>query len=416
MSKDFLYKPTTSTWKIKRLFENDSRLFIIQGGQGAGKTISILMIILDFLNSTFGEVTICSAQSSKLSDTALRDFIKIAQDWNIYNNFKHNSSENTFTNELTNSYCEFIGLDKKDVGKGRRRDIVYINEANKITLQQFTDISARAKLVILDYNPDAYFWAHDLITEDNFINLCYLDNEYLSAQEVANIENYKTLAYNPDETIRSEYWLNTWKVYGLGQIGSAEGKIFDGWVKTDYGTFLNYNVPEVYLVDWGIVDPMAISKVKFIQEEKKIAIHELNYLSENEIRKQLSQPELLQIKDNEGGIILYKFNHLQIPKDALILCDSANKDNIDILRRNGYLKVMPVKKEQIHTGIRLLQSINIEYTANSTNLIKEYNNYTWAKDRLGFINETPIDEFNHLIDGLRYFAVYLKQIGLINSY
>ena len=131
----------------------------------------------------------------------------------------------------------------------------------------------------------------------------------------------------------------------------------------------------------------------------------------------MTNAELQTIKDNEGGIILWLMNKLQIPKNAVIVCDSAGKDNINMLQRNGWQRAIGVEKGSgsILTGIRLLQSITVNYTETSKNLEKEYNNYTWAKDRLGFLDEVPEDNQNHIVDSVRYVANYLKTIRILNN-
>lgn len=410
---DFIYKPTKATWKIKNLIKNglskfkpnEQKIFIIQGGQGAGKTISILMLLIDALNSGSKEITICSNESTKLSDTALRDFIKILKDWNIYHNFKHNSSENTFTTKQ--SYCEFIGLDKKDIGKGRRRDIIYINEANKVTLHQFNDISARAKIIIIDYNPDAKFWAHDLINSYNFINLTYLDNEFLPTEEVSNIENYKRLGFYEDGTIKNEYYSNLWRVYGLGEIGQTTGKIFSGWKKCNYETFLKIDTQSYYGVDFGVSDPFAIVEVKY--KENTMYVNELNYKSENELKSELTTDGYENINTKDGGILLHTFAKVGIPKDAVIICDSAYIDYIALLRKKGYKNAIASNKGagSIMFGISLINKVQIVYTENSSNLENEYENYVFMSDRQGILHDKPIDKFNHTIDALRYIANFL---------
>jgi hypothetical protein len=194
MTEDFKYKPTLAFWKIKKLIEEglpkfqegDQKVFIIQGGQGAGKTISINMLLIDLMELEECEITVCSAELSKLKDTALNDYIKIRKDYNLFNERNFNRSSSTYTYG-EGHFTEFIGLDKTDVGKGRRRKVVFINEVNKISLQQYTDITARSEIVLMDYNPDAEFWAEELKTDFNFINLTFKDNEYLPSSEVNNI-------------------------------------------------------------------------------------------------------------------------------------------------------------------------------------------------------------------------------------
>jgi len=193
-NQKFTYQPTKALAKISKVVkEND--LAIIQGGQGAGKTIAILMLLVSLCYRHKKEVTICSSELSKLKGTAILDFLKILKDYNIYSLSNWNKSEMIYRFD-NGSFVEFIGLDKTDVGKGRRRDYVFINETNKVNIQSFTDITARAKKVICDFNPDAYFYLHDLKTDKNFISLTFKDNNFLPEKEVNNILEYYNRGYD----------------------------------------------------------------------------------------------------------------------------------------------------------------------------------------------------------------------------
>lgn len=408
MQNDCIYKPTTATWKINNLLRNNEPLYIIQGGQGAGKTISILMLIIDALNVANIEVTICSAESSKLSDTALRDFNKILDDWGLISNFKINTSEKTYTNKFSNSYCEFIGLDKKDVGKGRRRDIVYINEANKITLQQFADISARAKMVILDFNPDAKFWAHDLTNKNNYIILNYLDNEYLSTEECATIEGYKEKGYNKDGTIKNEFWANYYNVYGLGNTGTASGRVFTNWNKITNKEYNRIDVPIYIGIDWGKNDPMGIIEVKY--KDKNLYLRQINYKSLNKIRQELNKNDISFINEDTNLIKWYFKDVLKLSKEIPMVADTSEQTNINTLRIEGYKLYNLGGKMKIIDRIELIHNCNVYYTEDSTDLEFEYYNYVYASDRLGVLHDEPQDLHNHLIDPLGYvLQTFLKQ-------
>jgi len=418
---DFVYKPTLAFWKIKRLIkeglpkfkDNQQKIFVIQGGQGAGKTIAILMLIIDYVERNKSEITICSAELSKLKDTALNDYIKIMQDYNYYNDKRYNKSETLYTYGAGH-FVEFLGLDKKDVGKGRRRKIVYINEANKTTLQQYTDITARADLVIIDYNPDGYFYGNDLITDFNFINLTYLDNEYLSKNEIRNILSYYEKGYDLEGNIKNQFWANKWRVYGKGEIGSVEGRIFLDWTRNTFRDFINLNLPEFYGIDWGKNHGFGIIHCKYDQYTNTLYCHELNSKSENQLLQELTPEQRSALSKENGGIIVYTLTRLGVPKNRQIICDSAVPDNIFMLQDFGWSMAIGIDKPKgsVMAGISLLQSTNVVYTIESKGIDSDFKNYQYAKDRLGVVDDEVVKLNDDCVDPIRYVRRHIRNIGL----
>jgi len=300
--------------------------------------------------------------------------------------FNRSESKHEYSNE---SYIDFLGADAGDIGKGFRRDIVYINEADKMDIDTAVQFISRAALTIIDYNPDSLFWGDDYINENNFITLTFEDNEYLPQSEVDSILDYKQKGFhNPalpfellfkEENIKSSYWSNKWRVYGLGMVGSLDGVIFDNWKQIDL-------IPEDarllgYGLDFGYSnDPTAITEI-WKWNDKRI-LNEICY------KKGLSNKEISE----------------HITTLMPCYCDSAEPKSIaelQDLRINAY----PVSKgaDSINYGIQIMQEYSYLITKKSFNLINEFQKYTWKKDRKtnDKLNK-PIDKFNHAIDGVRY--------------
>jgi phage terminase large subunit len=398
---DFKYKPTTAFWKIQKLLSNKENDFVIQGGQGASKTISILMLLIDLGNRTkLKEISIISDELSKMKRTVINDFLKIIKDWNIQGNW--NKSESKFYFD-TKSYIEFLGLDVHDVGKGMRRDVVYGNEANKMTFEAWRQIASRAKKRIIDFNPDAKFWGHDLITDNNFLNLTFLDNEYLPEPERNSILEMKAKALTKDGKVKNDYWHNKWRVYGLGEIGSVEGRIYY-WNKCDIETYNDIDAIEYIGVDWGKVDPFAVVGVKY--HDGKLYVHEYNYDSENIILQRIGN----QIKNNDNEpIVNYVFQKANIPKDRKIITDSNYKSKVKALWDGGWTNAQGVKnKLKIIERIAMLQELDVYYTETSSNIEMEQYNSCWSKDRAGNTIEVREDINNHTLDAIEYIVVYMK--------
>lgn len=418
MNNERLYKETTAYWKIDLLFRNKQSTYVIQGGQGAGKTISILMhLIRTAVLRPKTEISIVSGELSKMKKGVVRDLKKILQDWKLSYIFNGSECIARFSNE---SYIEFLGLDQSDVGKGLRRDIVFGNEANKFGLEEWDEMTSRAKMKIIDFNPNELFWGHDFIDSRNFINLTFTDNEFLSKEEVINILEYKTKGfidatlekYDIPENIKNHFYANKWRVYGLGQVAILDNIVFTGWDKISFKDFININTNNsIYVLDWGVNDPFAISQLKVY--DNKLFINELHYKSENQIIQGLSNEILLKLKQSSDGVVTYVMNNLGIPKNAIIVCDNARPNSILNLRANGWEYAIGTKNKDILTRVTALQGLEIYYTETSINLENEINNYTYYQDRMGIVKDKFIDSYNHLIDGIGYGWEYYFSNGIL---
>lgn len=243
------YAITTTYNKIKAL---KKRIRVIQGGTSAGKTIAILLLLIDYATRNPNKlITVASVNHPHLRRGALRDFKNILTDNNYWDYYEinYNKSESTFT-FFNGSMIEFVALDEGKA-RGSRRDVLFLNEANLVSHEVFDQLEVRTRdFSLLDYNPTAEFWAHtEVITKDNadFIICTYKDNEALEDSIVQSIESRK----------ENKNW---WRVYGEGQIGELEGLVYSGWQAID-------NIPETaellgYGLDFGFTnDPTAIVKV-----------------------------------------------------------------------------------------------------------------------------------------------------------
>jgi phage terminase large subunit len=384
------YKYTKAYFKIKDLIMNNPHedVFVIRGGQGASKTISIIELIIQSLLSTEKEASILSSELSKMKRTVIRDYKKVAKDWGVLKEREFNRSESKHE-YFNGSYLDFLGADVTDLGKGFRRDILYINEADKMDIDTAVHFISRADLTIIDYNPDSLFWGDDYITENNCLTLTYLDNEYLSKSEIKSILDYKQRGfYNSDlpldelfedSNIKNSYWANKWRVYGLGLIGSLEGVIFNNWKIVD-------NVPKAARKigrggDFGYTnDPTAITDI--------YKYNNVRILDELVYQKGLSNKQIAK----------------QIPDKLPVYFDSAEPKSIAEIKNYGVRAIGASKgKDSVNYGIQIMQEQEYWVTRRSKNIINELTKYTWKKDkRTNQKLNVPIDDFNHAIDGIRY--------------
>lgn len=191
------YSITTTLEKTQALFSDDDyRIIIEQGGTSAGKTISILWILLDYALTHAGKVvSIVSDTFPNLRKGAMRDFLDICRETRVLEIATWNKAESTLT--LPNgTIIEFFSTDMMGA-LGARRDVLYINEANRITWETFSQLEVRTReKIIIDFNPVNEFWAHtELITSGRpdvvFLKTTYVDNEALDEATVSAIEMRK---------------------------------------------------------------------------------------------------------------------------------------------------------------------------------------------------------------------------------
>jgi len=364
---------TTALRKIRAL---KKRIRIVQGGTSAGKTYDIL---LDELNEAIIQngilTTIMSDTMPNLRHGAMRDFLKICHETNVWDVAEWNSTYSTLT--LPNrSIIEFYSADSEDA-LGARRDRLFINEANRITKEAFDQLEVRTEQKItLDFNPVNQFWAHDLLKRPDvdFVKLNYLDNEALSQNIV-----------NALELRKGDGTSNWWRVYGLGEIGSLEGNVYEGWIPVD--DIPQSAVLKRYGVDFGFSnDPTAV-----------VAVYE------DEDESLYLKTELCDIKILTPVLI----DKLKKLPDALFVCDNARPEIIAEMQANGLRaigsnKTAGEKMNGKRYNIELVMRRKIHYLRTDTELEREYLTYAWRKKRTGEIIDEPHDGNDHIMDALAY--------------
>jgi len=376
-----MLKETTAQTKISNL---KKRIRIVQGGTSSSKTFSIIPLLIDYAyKNPNSEISIVAETIPQIRRGALKDFLKI-MDWiGFYNDNQFNKStlKYTFKNK---SYIEFFSADQPNKLRGARRDVLFINEANNVNFEAYHQLAIRTKnFIYLDFNPSSEFWVHTELMSDKdaeHIILTYKDNEALDIALVKEIEKAKEKA----ET--SSYWANWWKVYGLGQIGSLEGVVFDNWRQVD-------GIPTDakllgYSMDFGFTnDPTTLMAIYKMDNE--LYIDELLYRT--------------NMTNNDIGNFMKSIN---ITRPYDIVADSAEPKSIQELRLQGFNMQSAQKgPDSIKIGIDILKRYQMNITKNSTNTIKELRSYQWEKDRDGKLTGKPIDHSNHSLDAIRYFAL-----------
>lgn len=365
-----MFQSTTATKKITRLTK---RLRVVQGGTSASKTVSILLYLIDRAQSdTTPTLTSIVAESfPHLRRGAMRDFLLILHAHNYFKDSRWDRTNSVYTFE-TGSTIEFFSVDQPEKVRGARRDRLFINEANNISFQAFEELEVRTKdFVFLDYNPTSEFWVFtELIGKRSDVEalvLTYKDNEALDQSIIDSIEKRQN---RPG-------W---WKVYGLGQLGEVEGKIYKNWLIID-------EIPhEARLVRFG---------VDFGYTNDPTAVVALYYYNGGFIADEVAFNKGLSTKQIADILLLQE--------KAIVIADSAEPRSIDELKLYG-LDVLPCKKgkDSVKHGIDTVQSKPMSVTKRSANVIHEYRNYLWVTDKDGKVLNEPEHTFSHSMDAIRY--------------
>lgn len=385
---NFIFHDTTAT---RRIFNMDGRIRAVAGGTSASKTISILVWLIDRAISYPRErgktelMTVVSESFPHLEGGAMRDFKAIMKDRGYWDDDAWHGTKHEYTFP-SGSIIEFKSIDTYGKAHGPRRDILFINECNNLSYNIADQLIARTrKIVWLDWNPTSEFWFYTEMLQHRkdieFITLTYKDNEALDQITVEEIESHR----------HNKQW---WRVYGEGQLGEVEGRIYRDWAFID-------EVPhEAKIVrrglDFGFSnDPAAL-----------VDVYKYNggfIFDERFYRKGLSNKAIADYLTN-----------CEEPQ-TLVFADSAEPKSIDELSMYGIVVVPAQKgKGSVNQGIQYVQDQRVSVTKRSVNLIKEYRNYMWEFDKDGIQLPKPVDINNHCMDAIRYALetyIYANQTG-----
>jgi len=369
-------REVTTNKVFKHLARSDKKIIVEQGGTRSGKTYNILLwIIFDYCNrSTDKTITICRKTFPAVRGTVMRDFFDIIKGYGIYNEMYHSKSASEYY--LNGNRIEFISLDEPQKIRGRKRDLLFINEANELNYEDWQQLIFRTtEKVVLDYNPsDEFHWIYDQVLtrkDVEFHQTTYRDNPFLSDVIKQEIERLKDI----DE--------NYWKVYGLGERGQSRSLIYN------FQTIKE--IPQEakrisYGLDFGFTnDPTSLVETFTMGDNM--------YVKEHIYRTGMTNQDIAN-----------EFKRLGLDRRDEIFADSAEPKSIEEIHRMGW-NIKPTFKGSINIGIDMIRRYKLFVTEDSINTIKELRNYKYIEDKNGQLTNKPIDAYNHALDSLRYSIV-----------
>lgn len=388
---------TSTFFNTAKAYNDGYRFIENKGGSRSGKTYAELQL-LDLIAQKKKKrvITTVGLSVPHLKGGAIRDYDNILEERGIIPDSIRTKDPYIYTYNRT--IHEFISFDNLGKALGAARDILFLNECNKMPFSIVHQLIQRTtECVFFDYNPSLKFWIDDpegfdiskrkdaiclhSTFKDNYDNLSDLQKEEFKLGEQKAAEEAKKGIYG--------YWSNWWTVYGLGQYGQIEGAIYTDW---EIGAF-NDLLPHRFGLDFGFSnDPDALVKIAIDEKRKTVYMKECFY------------------KSGQSFEVLRKELAKHCNRYDEIIADSAEDRLIIDLQR--YFNVKACVKVKVIERIKLLQSYHLVIDPDSKNLQNEVLNYVWSDKKA----ETPIDRSNHLLDAAGYAFMNKKQGSKLLAY
>lgn len=356
-----------------------------QGSSRSGKTWNtVLWLIVRCLQYPGTTVSIVRATLPAIKGSVYRDFKENMFLVGAWNEKCMNKSELIYSFP-NGSWIEFFSCDNEQKIRGRKRKILYVNEGNELKFIEWQQLQMRTtEFSIIDYNPS--------FTDDHW--LCTLNKEQNTYHFITTYKDNPFLEQKVVDEIESLQWKNPslWQVYGLGLQTVIEGLIFEDVEYVD--EIPQWAQRKSWLgMDLGYTnDPTSLTHVCLYNDT--LYIDEVCYRT-----KMLSSDIINAIKQKNR----------EDKREYKVISESADPRMIDEVYNAG-IDIHPVRKfgGSIMAGIQKMKEFKIKVTKRSTNIRKEFKNYTYRQDKEGkWLNE-PIDGWNHAIDAIRY--VVLEEI------
>lgn len=378
--------------KYYPLVNNETRYYIVTGGRGSSKSFGVASYLCGLSFEPDHKILFTRQTMTSAHLSIIPEFQEKIELMNAEPFFEVNKTE--IKNKTSNTDIIFRGIrtssgDQTANLKSLQGITTWIvDEAEELTDETVFDkinLSIRQKgkqnRVILILNPATKeHWIYKRFFEDRGIqegfNGIKEDVTYIHTTYLDNINNLDQSFINEVERIKVNNPTKYKHQILGGWLSKKEGVVFSNW-RIDEFKEVNKSV---YGQDFGFsIDPTTLIQVSVDKDRKQIYCKELLY------------------KTGLTTSQIYDDNFRYCGANNLIIADSAEPRLISELQSRG-LNIKGIKKPTIIERIALVQDYELIIDPNSTNLVKELNNYVWHDSK----SQTPIDDYNHLLDALGY--------------
>ena len=370
--------------KNKDAYKDSRYKYIVnQGGTSSSKTFSILQLLTAIAYKHKKQIDIVGLSVPHLKTGVLNDIPKIFEQYGLNFDIGFNHTDKFYKFDI-GGVINFLSFDNLGKAHGGRRDILYLNEANHLDYNIVEQLMSRTRdKIFIDYNPTNAFWVHtQLMAKESkklkLIKSTYKDNQFLEQSIIDFIESRRGDGNN-----------NYWRVYGLGELGKAEGLIFDNVEERKFTPDELQRFDRIYEgIDWGFaVDPFVFIQCYLNRKHRTLYIFNEVYGSGITNNKAIQSVKTI----HKPG--------------AEIIADSEEPKSIYDFQDSG-LPVIKARKGpgSISYGIKKLQELIKIYIdpERCPNAYREFVNYSYEQDRNGGIKSIYPDKDNHTIDAVRY--------------
>ena len=386
--------------KYKPLYSSNKRYFILTGGRGSGKTYVVQDFLVRLLEQVGQGILYTRYTMSAVEKTIIPLFTKHIE--LVSSLKKYNITKTFIENKETGSFIMFSGI--KTSSGDQTANLKTLPNITTWVIEEGEDYNKEDSFVDIDDSirglllQNRIIWIQNPTTREHFVfpkffegNIEYREIDGVKYQHCVNpeVEHIHTTYLDNLENLdpkKVAEWratkLSNPKKYANKYIGAwldkAEGVIFENWTQGEF----DLSLPFLYGSDWGFAnDPSTLVKVAVDKKNNKL------YLEEKMYGHGMSTQQLTDVFKRVCG-------------DTPIIADNSELRLINEIRANNVNINQVIKKpNSILAGIKKMKGFDIIVCGDSTNLIKELNNYCWIDRGTKTI---PIDDHNHILDAVRY--------------